>query len=40
MYATVNKLHRSAALNGGENLSAPPYYLVRFRSISEAVVGR
>jgi sugar lactone lactonase YvrE len=40
MYATVNKLHRSAALNGGENRSEPPYYLVRFRPIDAAVVGR
>jgi len=40
MYATVNKLHRSAAMNGGENLSRPPYYLVRFRAVSEAVPGR
>ena len=40
MYATVNKLHRSAALNGGENLSEPPYYIVRFRAISTPVPGR
>lgn len=40
MYATVNKLHRSAALNGGENLSKPPYYLVRFKPVGNAVVGR
>jgi sugar lactone lactonase YvrE len=40
MYATVNKLHRSAALNAGENLSAPPYYVVRFRPFGDAVTGR
>jgi sugar lactone lactonase YvrE len=40
MYATVNKLNRSAALNGGENLSRPPYYVVRFKPIGTAVVGR
>ncbi len=40
MYATVNKLHRSAVLNGGESLSEPPYYVVRFRSVSAAVPGR
>ncbi len=40
MYATVNKLHRSAALNAGENLSRPPYYVVRFRPLGTAVVGR
>ena len=40
MYATVNKLHRSAVLNGGEGLSERPYYVVRFRSVSAAVPGR
>jgi hypothetical protein len=40
MYATVNKLHRSAALNGGESLSKPPYYLVRFQALGPTIVGR
>jgi sugar lactone lactonase YvrE len=40
MYATVNKLNRSAALNGGDNLSEPPYYVIRFRPLGTAVVGR
>ncbi len=40
MYATVNKLHRSAILAGGENRSSPPFYVVRFRAVSEAVPGR
>jgi sugar lactone lactonase YvrE len=40
MYATVNKLNRSAPLNGGENRSQPPYYVVRFKPIGAAVVGR
>ena len=40
MYATVNKLHRSAILNGGEDRSKPPYYVVRFRAISGSVPGR
>ena len=40
MYATVNKLNRSAVLNGGEDLSEAPYYIVRFRAVSEAVPGR
>ena len=40
MYATVNKLNRSAVLNGGEDVSEAPYYVVRFRAISEAVPGR
>jgi len=40
MYATVNQLHRSAVLNGGEALAKPPYYIIRFRAISTAVPGR
>lgn len=30
VYLTVNRLHRSAALNAGENESKPPYYVFRF----------
>lgn len=30
VYVTVNRLHRSAALNAGENESRPPYYVFRF----------
>lgn len=40
MYATVNRLHRSAVLNGGKAEAGPPFYVVRFRSVGEAVVGR
>jgi sugar lactone lactonase YvrE len=40
MYATVNKLNRSAQLSGGENRSTPPYYVVRFKPIGPAVIGR
>lgn len=40
MYATVNKLHRSAALNGGESRPGAPYYVVRFRAVTEATRGR
>jgi sugar lactone lactonase YvrE len=40
MYVTVNQLHRSAPLNGGTDASIPPYYLMRFRPLAAAVVGR
>jgi sugar lactone lactonase YvrE len=40
MYATVNKLNRSAPLNGGENRSTPPYYVVRFKPVGAAIGGR
>jgi len=39
-YAAVNQLHRSAPLNGGKDASKPPYYIVRFRALDSAVVGR
>ena len=40
MYVTVNRLHRSAALNAGKNASKPPYYVVRFRPLAPGTVGR
>jgi sugar lactone lactonase YvrE len=40
MYVTVNKLHRTAALNAGVHASQPPYYIVRFRPLAAVVVGR
>lgn len=40
IYVTVNQLHRSPALNSGENTSEPPYYLLRFPAIDAGVVGR
>ncbi|MEM9447977.1 MAG: L-dopachrome tautomerase-related protein [Cyanobacteria bacterium P01_E01_bin.6] len=40
IYVTVNQLHRSPALSDGENLSTPPYFLVRFPALEAGVVGR
>ncbi|MEO1520104.1 MAG: L-dopachrome tautomerase-related protein [Cyanobacteria bacterium J06633_2] len=40
IYVTVNQLHRSPALNGGVDDSAPPYFLLRFPSLDAGVVGR
>jgi hypothetical protein len=40
MYVAVNKLHRSAKLNAGENESQPPYYIVRFPALAPTLVGR
>ena len=40
IYVTVNQLHRSPALNQGEDLSQPPYYLLRFPAIDAGIVGR
>ncbi len=40
IYVAVNRLHKSARLNGGVNESAPPYYVVRFRPLAPVTVGR
>lgn len=40
MYVAVNKLHRSATLNAGDDQSEPPYYIVRFPALAPASVGR
>jgi hypothetical protein len=40
MYVTINKLHRTAALNAGVHASQPPYYIIRFRPLGAAVMGR
>jgi sugar lactone lactonase YvrE len=40
LYAVVNRLHRSAVLNGGENLSRPPYFLIQVHALSSGMAGR
>lgn len=40
MYVTVNKLHRTAQLNAGKDESEPPYYIIRFRPLAPAALGR
>lgn len=40
LYAVVNKLHQSATLNGGENLSKPPYLLIQVKSLAYGQAGR
>ena len=40
IYVTVNQLHRSPFLNQGEDISQPPYYLLRFPAIDAGIVGR
>lgn len=40
MYVAVNKLHLSPPLNGGQNQSQPPYYVMRFRAPAELASGR
>lgn len=40
VYATVNELHRSPVLNGGEDASVGAFHIVRFRALGPAVSGR
>ncbi|HXW72312.1 MAG TPA: hypothetical protein VEK34_12850 [Methylocella sp.] len=40
LYAVVNQLHRSAALNGGEALSKPPYFLIEVKALAAGLPGR
>jgi hypothetical protein len=39
LYAVVNQLHRSAALNGGEALSKPPYFLIEVKALAPDCLG-
>ncbi len=40
VYATINELHRSPVLNGGEDASLGTYRIVRFPALDTAVSGR
>ncbi|WP_282093377.1 L-dopachrome tautomerase-related protein [Epibacterium ulvae] len=40
VYATINELHRSPVLNGGEDASLGTYRIVRFPALGTAVSGR
>ena len=40
LYAVVNQLHRSAALNAGEALSKPPYLLIEVKALAAGLPGR
>jgi hypothetical protein len=39
-YVTVNQLHRSAVLNGGQETSEPPFLVMRFRPLAASAIGR
>lgn len=40
VYATINELHRSPVLNGGEDASLGAYKIVRFPALGSAISGR
>lgn len=40
VYATVNELHRSPVLNGGEDASRGVFRIVRFQALGAAISGR
>ncbi|MGJ0508975.1 MAG: L-dopachrome tautomerase-related protein [Methylocystis sp.] len=40
LYAVVNQLNRSAVLNGGKDLSKPPYLLIEVKAFAAGLAGR
>ena len=40
IYATVNELHRSPVLNGGESTAQGEFAIVRFKPLAEVKIGR
>jgi sugar lactone lactonase YvrE len=40
MYVVVNQLHLGPLLNAGEDVSEPPYHIIRFKPLAPGVVGR
>lgn len=40
LYAVVNQLNRSAVLNGGKDLSKPPYLLIELKAFAAGLAGR
>lgn len=40
IYATINELHRSPVLNGGENAAKGEFKVIRIKALSEATTGR
>jgi len=40
IYATVNRLHKSAVLSADESSAAPPFYVVRIKALAPVSIGR
>jgi sugar lactone lactonase YvrE len=40
LYCDTNQLNRSATLNGGQEASVPPYYVLRMTGLADGVAGR
>ncbi len=40
LYVAVSQLHRWAVFNAGEEVSQPPFEVLRFRLVAPSVVGR
>ena len=40
LYGVANQLHRTPALNAGEDISDPPFIIFRLEPLAEGVVGR
>jgi sugar lactone lactonase YvrE len=40
LYCDTNQLNRSAILNGGQEASLPPYYVLRMKGLAAGIAGR
>jgi len=40
LYAVVNQLHKGPLLNAGNDVSEPPYLIIRFKPLAPGVIGR
>lgn len=40
MYVVLNHLHRGPLLNAGEDVTEPPFEIIRFRPLAPGVIGR
>ena len=40
LYAVVNQLHKGPLLNAGEDVTQPPFLIIRFQPLAPGIVGR
>lgn len=40
LYTVANQLHRTAVLNAGEDITRPPYLILRMRPLADGIPGR
>ena len=40
LYVVVNQLHKGPLLNAGEDVTEPPFYIIRFKPLAPGIIGR